>query len=180
MGEEDEVTPTIDAIARTPVRSEPPLGISASEWRRPASATAGDDGGTVSNTEESEREIRGAHQMRDALRAAVRQRLESLLRLAPGWDSYGAPPISWRAVESAVRLLVSLRSHPPPSVVPTAEAGVQLEWHQGDIDIELECSPSGHAHLFAEDIGSRRQEERWVVPGHPAIDAWLRRIGAPH
>ena len=37
---------------------------------------------------------------------------------------------------------------PPPSVVPTYEGGVQVEWHRNGVDLEIEISPDGEAEYF--------------------------------
>jgi hypothetical protein len=52
--------------------------------------------------------------------------------------------------ETAVRLLVSLAIPAPPTaqIVPLADGGVQLEWHAGGNDIEIEVDPIGEVHAF--------------------------------
>lgn len=106
----------------------------------------------------------------------VVQQLVSLLKLESGWDSYGAPPISPIATQQAHVFLVTSKSPRRPSIVPTAKGGVQLEWHDGDVDVEIECLPSGSAKFYAEESVTREVVERWVVPGHPVIAAWLQKL----
>jgi len=172
------MTPVIEAAARAPVSIEAPAGISENVWRRTAAAGSRVEVGTVFVVGESRREALGAPRSNDVYRReAVLQRLASLLRLAPGWDSYGAPGISPRAAELALKFLAFSTKGPTPSVVPTAKGGVQIEWHHGDVDLEIECFPSEHAHLFAQDMASGDAADRWVVPGHPAVDLWIRRVG---
>jgi hypothetical protein len=36
-------------------------------------------------------------------------------------------------------------------VVPTVGGGVQLEWHTGGIDLEIEIQAPGHFHVWLED-----------------------------
>lgn len=37
---------------------------------------------------------------------------------------------------------------PPPSVVPTWNGGVQVEWHRNGIDLEIEVAPEGDIEYF--------------------------------
>ena len=83
---------------------------------------------------------------------AVEARLNELLTLGPGWDTYGAQAIEPSHVVDAVRLLVQLvpRNAPVPWIVPTAGRGVQLEWQKDDIDVEARVDDNG-AHIFVMD-----------------------------
>jgi hypothetical protein len=59
--------------------------------------------------------------------------------LPAGWDSYGGAPMSVTSVESAVIFLGAVLEpqSTPPTVVPLADGGVQLLWHQNDLDLEV-------------------------------------------
>lgn len=85
--------------------------------------------------------------MTDAVRPYTNdEQLDCLARLLDGWDSYGAPAIDARAI-AAVRRFLRYRW----AIVPSNDGGIQLEWHGGDVDIELEFGPDGRPmHLFAE------------------------------
>jgi len=73
------------------------------------------------------------------------QRMEQLLALPRNWDSYGALPVTVVSVQMALNALMMVMESrsPAPTVVPTVEGGVQLEWHQNDIDLEVEVKPEG-------------------------------------
>ncbi len=58
---------------------------------------------------------------------------EKLRSLDSGWDSYGAPPIDPRAIDSVEKMYV----------VPCSSGGVQLEVHRDGWDIEIEFRPDG-------------------------------------
>ena len=166
----------IDAAAHAPVPIETPAGLSEGAWYRTPAASSGVEIATVFVTEESERSMLRVRRTQNVGRDALVKQLVALLRLETGWDSYGAPTISPICAECALGFLWQSRTGPKPSVVPTANAGIQLEWHRGDVDVEIECFPSGHAQLYAEDRASAQTEERWIVPGHPALDTWLSKI----
>lgn len=64
------------------------------------------------------------------------EKLESLRLLKSNWDSYGAASISPEAIATASQFL-------QPDIVPTSQGGIQLEWHNFGIDLEIEITPAG-------------------------------------
>lgn len=79
--------------------------------------------------------------------------LVELTRLPRGWDSYGGRPLSSglrAAAEELIRSIASVET-PRPSIVPTADGSVQLEWHERDIDLELRLRSQSVYELFFED-----------------------------
>lgn len=91
----------------------------------------------------------------------VLDRMKHILELEEGWDSYGAPAIDPRAVRSALLLLDASMGAgvPVPAVVPSSRGGVQLEWHLGGIDFELEVFGSGQVTLYREGPRPEQNEE---------------------
>lgn len=81
------------------------------------------------------------------------EELCELLDLPPNWDSYGAPQIGRKSVIDALYLLSNTASTltPKPWVVPTSHGGVQLEWHTGGIDLEIEINHHAKVCIFYED-----------------------------
>lgn len=161
-------------LGHAPVAIEAPAAISEAAWYRTSAANGTGQGGVLFGRIAEEAEGLGRASSR--LAEPYVRKLWSLLRLEPGWDSYGACPISPRAVETALAFLAQTASVPRPSIVPTVRGGIQLEWHDGRIDVEIECLPSGHAQLAAEDADSGACAERWVMPGHIAVDEWLAKL----
>lgn len=90
----------------------------------------------------------------------VMQQLRMLIALQQDWDSYGAPPLDPHVLRSAVRLLMrSMREETPaPFLVPLSTGGLQLEWHQGGFDIEVEVLAS---HRYAAFVRDRRSGHEW-------------------
>ena len=86
-------------------------------------------------------------------------RLEILLTLPENWDSYGAASISFVNVEYAFRLLAFIMGDdtPPPDVVPTSEGSIQVEWHEAEMDLEIEVLLPYRVHVSYKD---RRYAER--------------------
>ena len=80
-------------------------------------------------------------------------RLNEFLALPPNWDSYGAPTISVDILEYALRILSFTMDDatPLPTVVPTSEGGVQVEWHEMKLDIEIEVNSTSRITVSFED-----------------------------
>jgi hypothetical protein len=82
--------------------------------------------------------------------------LGSVLRLAKlprNWDSYGAKTIAYDTALFAMLVLDSIMQTetPIPSVVPTSAGGIQFEWHEHDIDLEIEViAPNRCEYWFAD------------------------------
>lgn len=112
------------------------------------------------------------------IQAAIRAAQE-LAALAPGWNSYRAEAISDRAIAAAIQFLLEVASDVPalasPSVVPTVRGGVQLEWHAGGVDVEVEFSPSQPATWYAEDRDSGDTDEAPVAGQFDRLSPWLLR-----
>ena len=74
-------------------------------------------------------------------------RLNELLNLQKGWDSYGAPPINPEVVAAVKSFLKAIRQT-RASVVPTNSGGVQVESHIDGYDVEIEFITDGE---YGED-----------------------------
>jgi hypothetical protein len=98
----------------------------------------------------------GVYEFRDDYAPWVKRTVESMrsvFSLPHNWDSYGAPRIAFENVKYAFNLLVFTMDDntPPPNVVPTPEGSVQLEWHEGGIDLELEVISPYRIYASYED-----------------------------
>lgn len=83
----------------------------------------------------------------------IASEIGELLRLPRGWDSYGALPIDPQAAAAALRLLFELMQADTsaPSVAPTSDSGLQLDWHSRGVDLEVMISPEGQASIWCLD-----------------------------
>jgi hypothetical protein len=91
----------------------------------------------------------------------VAKKLDELLSLPQNWDSYGAPKIADSVVPTVIGLLqdVMLPTTPIPQIFPTSSGGVQLEWHQNGVDLEIEIDPHDFAHVHFVCENSVQSEE---------------------
>jgi hypothetical protein len=59
--------------------------------------------------------------------------MEELAALGPDWNGYGEQAITPEAIATLAWI----------SAVPLSSGGIQLEWHTGQFDIEVEIGPDG-------------------------------------
>lgn len=82
-------------------------------------------------------------------------RLTELMTLRPGWDGGSAKAVELDTVVTTLMVLsrVASATSPAPWIVPLASGGVQLEWHEPDLTIEIALDPEhGHEiYVSAED-----------------------------
>ena len=91
-------------------------------------------------------------------------RMLRFLSLEENWNGYGERPVHESAVKRAVAVLdETCPDGPGPSVVPTAEGGVQIEWATGGFVIEVEIPPSGPAEIFVIDPSGQETETTATV-----------------
>lgn len=90
-------------------------------------------------------------------------RLAELAELGPGWDGHGGHEPEFSYISQAIEFLSSVMrpTTPTPSIVPTSDGGLQLEWHRAGLDVEILFSPEEDPVLY---IHERATEEEWEVP----------------
>lgn len=95
--------------------------------------------------------------IRPAWQHRVRARLDQLRALPQNWDGYHSVAISPSVVQFVMDVLGS--AMPPftsaPSIVPVSGGGLQLEWHEGGLDIELYVSKPYQAELYVGYLDGR-------------------------
>lgn len=67
------------------------------------------------------------------------------LLLPENWDSYGGHAPRREAAATAIEIIASIVQEDPPRprVVPLGTGGIQLEWENGQRELEVECAPDG-------------------------------------
>jgi hypothetical protein len=91
---------------------------------------------------------------------AVNQ-FEQLLALRGNWDTHGAQPITARNANAALRFLYAVMAPDTasPSIVPTHDGGVQLEWHRAGLDVEVLFAGGADDGLYVRDITTGNEWE---------------------
>ena len=134
--------------------------------------TVGDNAGTIGLIVECGKEVRYVRFAVPTLSGRpwllpTISRAARLLALPPDWDMQGAVPIDAISIQTAIDALILIMSHDSslPQWTPTHRSGVQLDWHENGIDLEIAFEPDetgGYAVL-----GDRR---------HPEVD-WSGPLG---
>lgn len=108
----------------------------------------------------------------------VIQRAAELAALPRGWNSYDARPVSAKALHGAIEFLLEYAAPDVdrPALVPTVRGGLQLEWHNNGLDVEVEVAPDGHVCFFAEDAAAERTVEVELAGKEEWISQWLTRV----
>lgn len=70
----------------------------------------------------------------------LQDRFEELTSLPKGWDGYAGKPVSFNSALFAANLIERLFSSKvqPPQLVPGSDGTLQIEWHQNQLDIEID------------------------------------------
>lgn len=77
-----------------------------------------------------------------------------LATLRGNWDTYGGVPLQEKAVLNALKLLSSLGfDGPAPSLSPTPDGGLHLEWNHHGVEISLDIDDSGSLEVILERDG---------------------------
>lgn len=84
---------------------------------------------------------------------AAMETLCEIIALPSNWDSYGAECIQVQTAFYSLEILAGVVSDstPIPSLVPSPDGAIQIEWHTMDIDLEIEVEPSGRISVYGED-----------------------------
>lgn len=114
----------------------------------------------------------------------VRNKLQSLVRLSPGWDGYEAIPVSFTNAVFALQMLekVCTSNTPAPAIVPGVEGDLQLEWHTAKGDIELHVLAPNNVHAWHAKLDGENpdEEERVLKNDFSIVAEWVKEIAGQH
>lgn len=108
----------------------------------------------------------------------VLERLDSILALPEDWDGRNARrPNSWHAVEAFGFLQRVMRTGTAlPSIVPLVDGGVQVEWHQGGLDVEATFTAGPDRGLYFADLSTGEEFEGPVDVGIGQLRGLMTRL----
>lgn len=83
--------------------------------------------------------------------AYLNSELNRLFGLPASWDGSTADEVTIEAVSETVAVLASVVTAVtiPPQFFPLADGGIQVEWHVGGNDIEIEVDGTGSGYVLA-------------------------------
>jgi hypothetical protein len=79
--------------------------------------------------------------------------LMKFAQMEQGWDSYKAPPLRRDVGHFALEILHKIMRPrtPIPQVIPSSVGGIQLEWHEKGIDLELHITAPYEFEMWFRD-----------------------------
>lgn len=106
---------------------------------------------------------------RDSIILTVTEKILEFADLESDWDSYGAQPISLKAVQKAIKLISNIADQfyntkgekiRPFDIAPRSDGGVQFEWRsaKGSLEVEIRLS-QGYGYLLILGQGEARTFE---------------------
>ena len=112
----------------------------------------------------------------ETLRPVI-ERVAELVALPGGWNSYDASPVSATAMHRTLEFLLEhvTPGVDRPDVVPTVRGGLQLEWHNNGLDVEVEIASDGPVSLFMEDTTTGETTEMKLIGNEQRMRRWLTR-----
>lgn len=89
-------------------------------------------------------------------------RIVDLVELSPGWDGHDGKPVDFDVAAFAIQFLLETLEPegPGPVIVPLSYGGLQLEWHEQGIDLEIEIEAPNKIFVSFEDQETGRELER--------------------
>ncbi len=105
-------------------------------------------------------------------------RLTDLVRLPEKWDSYEARQIDRDVIVAALGVIhhsISLGA-PAPSIVPTNNGGVQIEWHENGVDLEIDIISPHRFEVVFEDLISEETHDIVVTYDWTELDSFIKRL----
>lgn len=83
----------------------------------------------------------------------ILNRLVGLVRLPRGWDGHDGQPVKIDVASFAIQFILET-SEPnisAPQIVPLSYGGIQLEWHEHGIDLEIEIQAPNKTFVSFKD-----------------------------
>jgi hypothetical protein len=109
---------------------------------------------------------------------SVTERVKYLRSLRRGWDGYASVPIQEDILSFALSMLDSAMQSetPPPFIAPVSGGGVQIEWHEGGLDIEFYIPQPLRGELYVEYSDGREPLELDLVSDSRPLNEALQEI----
>lgn len=103
-------------------------------------------------------------------------RMRELVMLPVCWDGHDGQPVDIGIAAFAVQFLLQTLEpdSPVPQVVPLSYGGIQLEWHEQGIDLEIEVEGPNRVFVSFEDHVSGEEFERAFSTDYTEITRIMR------
>ncbi len=103
-------------------------------------------------------------------------RISELVRLPLGWDGHDGRPVNFDVAAFAVQFLLQTLEPdgPAPLVVPLSYGGLQLEWHERGIDLEIEVEAPNRIFVSFEDRETSEEFEQEFSTDYTEVTRIMR------
>lgn len=108
----------------------------------------------------------------------VQTRIRQLSELRYDWDHQGGARINREVLFFAWHVIRETFENdtPPPAIVPLSYGGVQIEWHEKAIDLEIEIEAPFRVHVWYRDSERGSEFEDDLQQDFGKLDDPLRRL----
>lgn len=102
--------------------------------------------------------------------------LQNLKTLPENWDSYGSPQITNQASKKVADLLHNLACFGlnKPNLFPVSGGGLQLEWQNGERELEIEVLPDGTIEFLIVNENEEMKEGKATEGDILRLAQWFR------
>lgn len=86
---------------------------------------------------------------------SAKEQLDAFMRLEPGWDQYQGKALNRPSRDMAEWFIEAHSYLGEPKCVPCPNGGVQLEWHNNGVDIEIYVFAPENCENLQETVPSQ-------------------------
>jgi hypothetical protein len=150
-------------------------------------ATASDFTADATNVVVNIEQYRKARRTRETIRetpdwpGSVIVSVCEFLDLPNGWDTYKGQPLRPETGMFALKILndVMHTRVPIPQLFPTAQGGIQIEWHQNDLDVELHVAAPYECELWYRIRSTDEEGSAPLTTDFSLLSEWVAKLRRP-
>ena len=107
---------------------------------------------------------------------SICDKVSELVQLPTGWDGHDGRPVKLDVAAFAIQFLFETLEPdgPEPQIVPLSYGGVQLEWHEQQIDLEIEVVAPNRMFVSFEDHKTGEEFEKEFSTNYAEVARVLR------
>ena len=108
----------------------------------------------------------------------LNSRFNDIVSLPRGWDGYAGAPVSFSTAQFAAQMIERLwvPDVPTPSIIPGTDGSVQIEWHAGGYDIELDVLDPSEVEAYRLNKASGEVDKIKIESDFSEIAQWISDI----
>ncbi len=106
------------------------------------------------------------------------ERFDDIVGLSKGWDGYAGEPVSFTTAQFAAQMIerLCIPDVPAPSIVPGSDGSLQVEWHVGGFDIELDVTAPLAVDAYRMNQNTGAEDELEVESDFTQIAQWISEV----